>query len=126
MSKPPFQTPLSITYIGTATIILQLPNLTILTDPYFSLPNTEWLNLGKTMVPKPDGSMLQITMDAKQGVRLMKDVGAEVVVPLHFEGWNHFKESRDGMLGVLKEKCVRARSGFWSRVFLGRYSGSKS
>lgn len=27
-------------------------------------------NIGKAMVPKPDGSMLQITMDGKQAARL--------------------------------------------------------
>jgi L-ascorbate metabolism protein UlaG (beta-lactamase superfamily) len=61
------------------------------------------------MVPKPDGSMLQTTMDGKQAAKLSRSINAHVVVPLHFEGWNHFNESRDELLRVLKDEGVGDR-----------------
>lgn len=66
-------------------------------------------NIGKAMVPKADGSLLQITMDSTQAAKLSRDIGADMVVPLHFEGWNHFKESRDELLKVLKDNGVGDR-----------------
>lgn len=39
---PQLQTPLSITYIGTATAILHLNGVNLLTDPVFSPSGTEW------------------------------------------------------------------------------------
>ena len=66
-------------------------------------------NIGKAMVPKPDGSMLQITMDGTQAAKLARDIDADVVVPLHFEGWNHFKEGKEDLLEVLKNEGVGDR-----------------
>lgn len=36
-------------------------------------------------------------MDGAQAVRLAKTVGADTVLPLHFEGWNHFKEDKQNL-----------------------------
>jgi L-ascorbate metabolism protein UlaG (beta-lactamase superfamily) len=36
--------PLTITHIGTATTLIELDDLKILTDPYFFPPGTEWLS----------------------------------------------------------------------------------
>ena len=56
-------------------------------------------NLGKAMVPKSggEGDMLQITMDGEQAVRLANDIEPTVIVPMHFEGWNHFTEGKQGL-----------------------------
>lgn len=52
------------------------------------------LNLGKAMVPHPDGKsgLLQITMSGKDGAKLCKDIGADILVPMHFESWEHFTQ----------------------------------
>lgn len=63
------------------------------------------LNLGKATIPLPDGP-LQITMDGIQGARLVRDIGAEVVVPMHFEGWGHFAEGRKGVEGDFEREGV--------------------
>lgn len=34
---------------------------------------------------------------------MFREIGADVLVPLHFEWWNHFKEGR----GALKEALER-------------------
>lgn len=50
------------------------------------------LNVGMAVAPTPDGP-LQITMDGAQATRLSREIGAEIVVPLHFESWQHFKQN---------------------------------
>lgn len=67
------------------------------------------LNLGNATVEFPAGPV-QITMDGAQAVRLMREIGADVMVPVHFEDWEHFKEDRDGLRRVFMQE------GFVERV----------
>ncbi|KAI8628372.1 Metallo-hydrolase/oxidoreductase [Xylariaceae sp. FL1651] len=62
------------------------------------------LNLGAASV-RPPGSeaLLMITMDGKQAVQLVRDLGVEVVVPMHFENWDHFKEDRESLKRAIEE-----------------------
>lgn len=69
-------------------------------------------SLGKAMVPKPGGGMLQITMDSKQAVQLMRDIEPDVVIPLHFEGWSLFKEGKSEIEEVVKEEGVEDKFKF--------------
>ncbi|KAL6699753.1 hypothetical protein J3F84DRAFT_361655 [Trichoderma pleuroticola] len=64
------------------------------------------------MLPKPGGSMLQITMDSKQAVQLMRDIEPDIVIPLHFEGWNLFKEGKSEIEEVVKEEGVEDKFKF--------------
>lgn len=67
-------------------------------------------NLGKATVPNPNGQgLLQITMDGNQAVQLLHDTEAEVVIPMHFEGWNHFKEGKEALQKVFREAGVDNR-----------------
>ncbi|GMF19168.1 unnamed protein product [Phytophthora lilii] len=52
------------------------------------------MNLGKAIAPLPTGPV-QITMGGVQAAQLTRDIGAEKMVPLHFESWKHFTESGD-------------------------------
>lgn len=69
-------------------------------------------NLGKAMVPKPGGGMLQITMDGEQAVQLTRDIEPDVVIPLHFEGWSLFKEGKDAIEEVLKKEGIENKFKF--------------
>ncbi|KAH0495105.1 hypothetical protein TgHK011_008675 [Trichoderma gracile] len=69
-------------------------------------------SLGKATVPRPGGGTLQITMDGRQAVQLMRDINPDVVIPLHFEGWSLFKEGRDGIEEVVKEEGVEEKFKF--------------
>jgi L-ascorbate metabolism protein UlaG (beta-lactamase superfamily) len=71
-------------------------------------------NMGKATVPKPGGGgeMLQITMDGEQGVQLLQDLEPDMVIPLHYEGWNHFKETREELGKVLKKHAVESKFKF--------------
>ncbi|KAF2190890.1 Metallo-hydrolase/oxidoreductase [Zopfia rhizophila CBS 207.26] len=51
------------------------------------------LNLGAAHAPLPDGP-LQITMDGHQAARLFLEIKADILVPMHYESWKHFTESK--------------------------------
>ncbi|KAI4865722.1 Metallo-hydrolase/oxidoreductase [Hypoxylon rubiginosum] len=42
MANLPFKSSITVTYIGTATAIIDIDGITFLTDPYFSPEGTEW------------------------------------------------------------------------------------
>ncbi|KAI6082554.1 Metallo-hydrolase/oxidoreductase [Hypoxylon rubiginosum] len=42
MANLPFQSSITVTYIGTATAIINIDGITFLTDPYFSPEGTKW------------------------------------------------------------------------------------
>lgn len=37
----------------------------------------------------------RFTMDAREAARAAREIEAERVIPIHFEGWSHFKQGRD-------------------------------
>ncbi|KAK6835076.1 N-acyl-phosphatidylethanolamine-hydrolyzing phospholipase D [Apiospora arundinis] len=57
------------------------------------------LNIGAAAVMPPggEGEPLLITMDGRQAAQLFREIGADVLVPMHFESWDHFTEGRDGL-----------------------------
>ncbi|KAF1795786.1 Metallo-beta-lactamase [Phytophthora cactorum] len=59
-----------------------------------------FMNLGKAIAPLPTGPV-QITMGGVQAAQLTRDIGAEKMVPLHFESWKHFTESGDDVRAEL-------------------------
>lgn len=63
------------------------------------------LNLGNATFHFPIGP-IQITMDGKQAVRLMRDINADVMIPIHFESWEHFTEHREGLTKVFEEEGI--------------------
>ncbi|CAE6381614.1 unnamed protein product [Rhizoctonia solani] len=78
------------------------------------------LNLGAVIVPGPDGP-LQITLDGKSAVKLIHDIEADVVVPMHFDSWKHFTEpsteSAQVFVGAgLKDKVVWLEPGVAKQI----------
>ncbi|KAH6616295.1 beta-lactamase superfamily domain-containing protein [Boeremia exigua] len=57
-------------------------------------------------LPDHEGESLQITMGGTQAVRLFKDIGADVLVPMHFESWDHFKQGKEGLAREFEEEGV--------------------
>ncbi len=76
------------------------------------------LNLGRATAPLPSGP-LQITMDGAQGARLFREIGAEVLVPMHFGSFKHFLEPRDEMERALEsegDKVVWLKPGVKTKL----------
>ncbi|KAI0116699.1 Metallo-hydrolase/oxidoreductase [Daldinia grandis] len=66
------------------------------------------LNLGAAAVVLPGASEpLQITMDGAQGARLFRELGADVLVPLHFESWDHFSQAKELLKDALDEAGIQ-------------------
>lgn len=73
---------------------------TLLVDKLREIP--KWLagakvdlmivHLGATTIPGPKMPLVMVTMDARQGVGLMKLVKPEVTVPVHMEDYDVFAE----------------------------------
>jgi L-ascorbate metabolism protein UlaG (beta-lactamase superfamily) len=38
---------------------------------------------------------LRYTMNAREAVRIVREFAPETVIPIHYEGWKHFREGRD-------------------------------
>ncbi|KAG7395751.1 hypothetical protein PHYBOEH_003281 [Phytophthora boehmeriae] len=67
------------------------------------------MNLGKAIAPLPTGPV-QITMDGLQAAQLTRDIGAEIMVPLHYESWKHFTQDEDGVREELEaDEVVKAK-----------------
>ena len=58
------------------------------------------LNLGKAVAPVPPVP-IQITMGSEEAAKMTHDIGAEKMVPLHYESWKHFTESSDDARAVM-------------------------
>ncbi|CAG8920222.1 unnamed protein product [Penicillium salamii] len=63
------------------------------------------LNLGNATFDFPIGP-IQITMDGKQAVQLMEDLGADIMVPMHFEDWEHFTEHGQDLVKTFHEAGI--------------------
>lgn len=67
------------------------------------------LNLGSAVARLPDGPV-QITMDAKQAAQLIREIGAERFVPMHYESWEHFTQKGPEVRTALQEEDVHNRT----------------
>ncbi|KAI9272824.1 beta-lactamase superfamily domain-containing protein [Phascolomyces articulosus] len=80
------------------------------------------LHLGIATVPLPEGP-LPITMGGKDGAKLARKLGAEVVIPIHFEPWSHFAEGSDELHKILdqeediKDKIRWLKPGLPEKIF---------
>ncbi|KAK5992300.1 UPF0173 metal-dependent hydrolase -like protein [Cladobotryum mycophilum] len=63
------------------------------------------VNLGSAAMPISDPP-LQITMDGEQAVRLVREINADLMIPMHFEGWGHFTEGRDALKKVFGKEDI--------------------
>ncbi|KAI1811931.1 Metallo-hydrolase/oxidoreductase [Poronia punctata] len=65
------------------------------------------LNLGGAQAPlEHEMAGLLITMDGRQASRLVRELDADVMVPIHYEGWDHFKEGTEHLRKALGEGGV--------------------
>jgi len=64
------------------------------------------LNIGRAMAPG-GSEPLQITMDGKQAARLFRDIDADVLIPMHYEGWNHFSEDRQRLTEEFNKEGIQ-------------------
>jgi L-ascorbate metabolism protein UlaG (beta-lactamase superfamily) len=52
---------------------------------------------------------LRYTMTAGEAIELCEQIGPETIVPLHYEGWKHFREGRDAIERELGSASAEVR-----------------
>lgn len=52
---------------------------------------------------------LRYTMTGRDAVDLLGAMAPTTVIPVHYEGWSHFRDGRDGLAGALAEAPARLR-----------------
>ena len=68
---------------------------------------TAILNMGAANVPAVGDNRL--TMNGEEGARVVVTLGLKNAYPAHFEGWQHYKEGRDGIEAAFEAAGVRDR-----------------
>ncbi|KAK3902461.1 beta-lactamase superfamily domain-containing protein [Staphylotrichum tortipilum] len=63
------------------------------------------LNIGKATANLPTGP-LQITLDGADAARLFREIGADVLIPMHFESWTHFTEQRAALAEAFEKAGI--------------------
>ncbi|ETS73003.1 hypothetical protein PFICI_15178 [Pestalotiopsis fici W106-1] len=67
------------------------------------------LNIGAAAAAVPGmKEPLLITMDGRQAAQLHRDMGADVMIPLHFECWDHFTEDKAALQRILETEGISA------------------
>jgi L-ascorbate metabolism protein UlaG (beta-lactamase superfamily) len=72
------------------------------------------LNLGGVTFPWLSGP-LRYTLNADEAIELCREINPRSVVPLHFEGWKHFREPRDTAIGKFDASPFRDRTHWLAR-----------
>jgi len=69
------------------------------------------LNFGAAKFPFPSrgGEITMITFDGETGSQLHKDLGAEKIVPMHFDEWTHFTEFKDDLQKAFEKADVASQ-----------------
>lgn len=63
------------------------------------------LNVGAVEVATSNPPLL-VTMDGKQAAKLFRDIGADVLVPMHYESWANFSENGDQLRAVCEQEGI--------------------
>jgi L-ascorbate metabolism protein UlaG (beta-lactamase superfamily) len=69
---------------------------------------TAMVHLGGVQFPYLSGP-LRYTMNAAEAVRVAQDFGLETLVPIHYEGWKHFREGRDTVVRTFRDAGISDR-----------------
>ena len=101
-------TEITVRYVGGPTALLEIGPWRLLTDPTFDAAGGRYLFGWGTASRKLQGPAY--TMNGPEAIDLCRELAPETIVPLHFEGWRHFRQSREDVVAQL------AASRFASRV----------
>ncbi|KAF5597995.1 metallo-hydrolase oxidoreductase [Fusarium pseudocircinatum] len=67
------------------------------------------IHLGGTTIPGPSAPLIMVTLDAKQGVELMKMMDPEITIPIHYDDYDIFLSPRKDFETAAKEAGMENR-----------------
>lgn len=71
--------------------------------------NLMLIHLGGTTIPGPSAPLIMVTLDAKQGVELMKMMDPEITIPIHYDDYDIFLSPRKDFETAVKEAGMENR-----------------
>ncbi|KAH7040859.1 beta-lactamase superfamily domain-containing protein [Microdochium trichocladiopsis] len=77
--------------------------------PAASQPTTAPSTVDVDPATESEPGKLQTTMDGKQAAQLCKDLEVSVLVPVHYEGWLHYTQSKESLVKDLEDEGVAGR-----------------
>ncbi|KAM0436826.1 hypothetical protein ACHAPT_002538 [Fusarium lateritium] len=96
---------------------------TLLVDELKDIP--KWLegkqidlmlvHLGGTTIPGPSAPLLMVTMDAKQGIEMIKMMEPEVTIPIHYDDYDVFMSPLSDFKKAVEEAGLQDRVVFLDR-----------
>lgn len=73
------------------------------------------VHLGGTTIPGPGMPLLMVTMDAEQGIQLIKLINPDLTLPIHFNDYNVFASPIEDFKKAVKEAGLEDKVVFWDR-----------
>ncbi|KAI4145430.1 MAG: hypothetical protein LQ340_006292, partial [Diploschistes diacapsis] len=73
------------------------------------------IHLGGTTLPSPSAPLLMVTMDAKQGLELVRLIQPDVTVPIHYDDYDVFLSPLDDFKKAIKEAGLEEKVVYLDR-----------
>ncbi|KAM0562256.1 hypothetical protein ACHAPJ_002703 [Fusarium lateritium] len=67
------------------------------------------IHLGGTTIPGPSAPLIMVTMDAKQGIEMIKMMDPDVTIPIHYDDYDVFLSPRSDFEKAVKEAGMEDR-----------------
>ena len=80
------------------------------------------IHLGGTTVPGPKAPLLMVTMNAEQGVELVKLVRPDVTIPIHFDDYDVFLDPLENFKKAMTQHGLDQNAVFLERNEQYRFS----
>ncbi|KAK8216685.1 hypothetical protein M8818_001648 [Zalaria obscura] len=61
------------------------------------------IHLGGTTIPSPKVPLLMVTMDAKQGIELVRLIDPDLTIPIHYDDYDVFLSPLDDFKKAMQE-----------------------
>ena len=80
------------------------------------------VHLGGTTIPGPNAPLLMVTMDAKQGIDLVKLIKPDVTIPIHFDDYDVFLSPLEDFKAKMVENGMDGNAVYLERNEEYRFS----
>ncbi|KAF4472161.1 metallo-hydrolase oxidoreductase [Fusarium albosuccineum] len=80
------------------------------------------MHLGGTTIPRPSIPLIMVTMDAKQGVEMMKLMGPDITIPIHYDDYDVFLSPLNDFKDAAKDAGLSEKTVFLDRGHRYRFS----
>ncbi|KAK7177437.1 hypothetical protein PSPO01_16516 [Paraphaeosphaeria sporulosa] len=74
-----------------------------------NLGKATFYNVTRECLPSETGEFLQITMDGRQAARLFREIKADILVPMHYESWDHFTQHEEELSKEFEDEGVLSK-----------------